>query len=144
MQEVTSKDELTERIIGAAIEVHRILGPGLLESIYEEALVVELELRGIPVQRQVAFDVEYKGHLLKGQRIDLLVADQVVVEIKSLTSLPEIAVAQVLSYLHSSGLQRGLLLNFGCARLVDGIKRVALSTATARTNRDLPGATKGM
>jgi GxxExxY protein len=120
------RDELTERIIGAAIEVHRILGPGLLESIYEEALVVELQLRGIPCQRQVEIDVNYKGHIIKGQRLDILVECQVVVECKSLSKLPDVALAQVLSYLKATGLKRGLLLNFGCPRMVDGIKRISL------------------
>lgn len=119
-------DELTEKIIGAAIEVHRILGPGLLESIYEEALVVELELRGIACERQVDVDVDYKGHIIKGQRLDLLVAGQVVVECKSLSKLPDVALAQVLSYLQATGLKRGLALNFGQTRLVDGIKRISL------------------
>jgi len=119
-------DELTEQIIGAAIEVHRVLGPGLLESIYEGALAAELELRSIPFQRQVEVDVVYKGYILKGQRLDLLVASSVVVETKSVTKLPDVAVAQVLSYLKATRLQRGLLLNFGCARMVDGVKRVSL------------------
>src|SRR5271166_2349800 len=114
-------DELTERIIGAAIEVHRILGPGLLESIYEEALTVEVTLCGIAWERQVEIDVVYKGHIIKGQRIDLLVAKEVVVDVKSLSKLPEVATAQVLSYLHATGLKRGLLLNFGQTRLVDGV-----------------------
>jgi len=119
-------DELTEKVIGAAIEVHRHLGPGLLESIYEEALCVEFELRGIPFVRQAEVDVVYKGRSIKGQRIDILVAGQVVVELKAVTSLPEVATAQVLSYLKSTGLKRGLLVNFGCARLVDGIKRLSM------------------
>jgi len=119
-------DELTEKIIGAAIEVHCILGPGLLESIYEEALTVELTLRGIAWERQVEIDVVYKGYIIKGQRIDLLVAKEVVVDVKSLSKLPEVATAQVLSYLHATGLKRGLLLNFGQMRLVDGIKRLSM------------------
>jgi GxxExxY protein len=119
-------DELTEAIIGAAIEVHRILGPGLLESIYEQALCHELELRGIRVRRQVEFDVHYKGIVIKGQRLDLLVEEQVVVELKSVSRLPEVAIAQALSYLKASGLKRALLLNFGEQRLVDGIKRLSL------------------
>ena len=97
-------DPLTEKIIGAAIEVHRILGPGLLESIYEEALCVEFELRGILCQRQVEVDVHYKGKTIKGQRIDLLVDGQVVVELKAVAVLPEVATAQVLSYLKATGL----------------------------------------
>ena len=119
-------DELTEQIIGAAIEVHRVLGPGLLESIYEEALAVELSQNGISCERQVAVDVNYKGHSIKGQRIDLLVAGEVIVETKSVAALPDVALAQVLSYLKATGLRRGLLLNFGCSRLVDGVKRISL------------------
>ncbi len=120
------RDEATEQIIGAAIEVHRILGPGLLESIYEEALVVELELRGMACQRQVPVDVYYKGTAIKGQRIDILAAREVIVEIKSLATVPEVAMAQVLSYLKATQLKRALLLNFGCTKLVDGIKRISL------------------
>jgi len=119
-------DDLTEKIIGAAIEVHRTLGPGLLESIYEEALCVELELREIPFARQVETDIQYKDIVIKGQRLDLLVAGQVVVELKSVTSLPDVAIAQVLSYLKAAGLKRGLLVNFGVPRLVDGIRRISL------------------
>jgi GxxExxY protein len=119
-------DELTEQIIGAAIEVHRILGPGLLESIYEQALAVELELRGIACQRQVEVDVVYKGCVIKGHRLDLLVAGEVIVETKSVAKLPDVALAQLLSYLRATRLRRGLLLNFGCTRMVDGIKRVSL------------------
>lgn len=119
-------DELTEKIIGAAIEVHRVLGPGLLEAIYEEALCVELSLRGLAVHRQVEIDVDYKGHVIKGQRIDLQVEGQVVVEVKCVSRLPDIATAQVLSYLTATALKRGLLLNFATTRLVDGIKRISL------------------
>ena len=121
-----ANDALTERIIGAAIEVHRILGPGLLEGIYEDALSVEFTLRGIPYQRQVDQPMEYKGHPLRSQRIDLLVAGEVVVELKSVSNLPEVVLAQLLSYLKATGLKRGLLINFGATRLVDGVKRVSL------------------
>jgi len=119
-------DELTEKIIGAAIEVHRELGPGLLESIYEEALCYEFELQGIKYQRQVPSDIIYKGKIIKGQKIDMLVGDEVVVEIKSLSRMPEVALAQTLSYLKATNLRRGLIVNFGEKRLIDGIKRVAL------------------
>jgi GxxExxY protein len=118
-------DALTDAIIGAAIEVHRCLGPGLLESIYEEALAVELKLRAIYVERQVDVDVWYKGHVIKGQRIDMLVDRQVVVELKSVASVPDVAIAQVLSYLKATGLKRGLLINFGLPRLKDGVKRIS-------------------
>ena len=120
------RDALTEQIIGAAIEVHRILGPGLLESIYEQAMIVEFELRGIPSQQQVEINVMYKGQILKGQRLDLLVAGQVIVEVKSVAKAPDVAVSQVLSYLKATGLKTGLLLNFGCTRLADGVKRIYL------------------
>ena len=119
-------DELTEKIIGAAIEVHRELGPGLLESIYEEALCYEFELQGIKYQRQVPSDIIYKGKIIKGQKIDLLVEDEVVVEIKSLSKMPEVALAQTLFYLKATKLRRGLIVNFGEKRLIDGIKRVVL------------------
>jgi GxxExxY protein len=119
-------DALTERIIGAAIEVHRALGSGLLEAIYEEALCVEFQLRHLKYQRQVELDVEYKGHIIKGQRLDLLVEGEVIVELKSISNLPQVATAQVLSYLRATGLKRALLINFGVPRLVDGIKRISL------------------
>ena len=119
-------DELTEKIIGAAIEVHRILGPGLLESIYEEALCHELGLRGIACERQVAIDVVYKEHVIKSQQLDILVDKEVVVELKAVSKLPEVAVAQTLSYLKATGLKRALLINFGQSRLIDGVKRISL------------------
>jgi GxxExxY protein len=119
-------DELTERIIGAAIEVHRLLGPGLLECIYEEALCFELGLRGIAYERQKEVDVIYKGHVIKGQRLDILVAGEVVLELKSVSKLPEIALAQTISYLRATGLKRALIINFGQSRLIDGIKRISL------------------
>jgi GxxExxY protein len=118
-------DGSTERTIGAAIEVHRHLGPGLLESIYEEALCIEFTLRDIPFVRQAEVDVLYKEHRIKGQRIDILVANEVVVELKAVSNLPDVATAQVLSYLKGTGLERGLLVNFGVARLVDGVKRLS-------------------
>lgn len=116
-------DSLTEKIIGAAIEVHRVLGPGLLESIYEEALCHEFDLRGMKYERQVEVDVIYKGKVIKGQRLDLIVEGEVVVEIKSLARLPEVASAQIISYLRATGLKRGLLINFGLSKLIDGVKR---------------------
>jgi len=119
-------DELTGKIIGAAIEVHRFLGPGLLESIYEEALCYEFTLQKINFERQVPVDVIYKRKVISGQRLDILVEKEVVVEIKSVQQLPDVAIAQLLSYLKSTGLKRGLLINFGERRLVDGIKRISL------------------
>lgn len=119
-------DLLTREIIGAAIEVHRLIGPGLLESIYEEALCLELEMRGVHVERQVCIDVLYKGHVIKGQRIDLLVEKEVVLELKAVEKVPDLAVAQLMSYLKATGLKRGLLINFNKKKLVDGIKRISL------------------
>lgn len=119
-------DGLTEKIIGAAIEVHRILGPGLLESIYETAMFHELTLRGLRAERQKEVEVYYKGIVIQGQRLDLLVEDQVIVELKCVTRLPDVAVAQTLSYLKATALKRALLLNFGEKRLADGIKRLSL------------------
>jgi GxxExxY protein len=120
---------LTEKIIGAAIEVHRILGPGLLESVYEQALCYEFDLRGIRYLRQAQVEMVYKDKIIKDQRIDLLVEDEddrVVVDLKSLSRLPEISTAQVLSYLKATGLRRGLIINFGEKRLVDGVRRLSL------------------
>ncbi|PXF57858.1 MAG: GxxExxY protein [Deltaproteobacteria bacterium] len=119
-------DQLTEKIIGAAIEVHRLLGPGLLESIYEEAICHELTLRGIEFERQVDVDVIYKDYVIKGQRLYILVEREVVVELKSVSRLPEVAKAQTLSYLKATRLKRALLINFGEKRLVDGITRLSL------------------
>jgi len=119
-------DSLTEQIIAAAIEMHRILGPGLLESIYEEALCCELSLRDIQFERQKEIDVVYKKNIIKGQRLDILVSGEVIVEIKAVRKLENIFTAQVLSYLKSTGTKRGLLLNFGQMKLVDGVKRISL------------------
>jgi len=119
-------DLLTKKIIGAAIEVHRLLGPGLLEAICEAALCIEFELRGIKYKRQVEIDVVYKGNVIKGQRIDILVEDEVIVELKAVTKLPDVAMAQTLSYLKATGLKRALLINFSERRLVDGVKRISL------------------
>ena len=121
----TLSDQLTQKIIGAAVEVHKSLGPGLLESIYEEALSFELDLRGISYARQVGVDIVYKGRVIKGQRIDIIVEREVVIEIKSLSRMPDIVIAQILSYLKATGLKRGLIINFGEKRLVDGIRRVS-------------------
>ena len=120
------QDPLTERIIGAAIEVHRVLGPGLLESIYEEALCHEFDLRGISYERQKTVDVVYKGKRIKGQRLDLVVEGTVVVELKASREMPEIVTAQVLSYLKSTGLTVASIINFGAERLVDGVVRLSL------------------
>ena len=118
------KAELTEMIIGAAIEVHRELGPGLLESAYEAALAHELALRGVRFARQKEMPVRYKGFLIEvGYRIDLLVEEQVVVELNAVTEMHPIYEAQLITYLRLSGLRVGLLINFNVPRLKEGIIR---------------------
>ncbi|HNS21715.1 MAG TPA: GxxExxY protein [Sedimentisphaerales bacterium] len=119
-------DELTERIIGAAMEVHKALGPGLLESIYEEALCYEFQLQNIAYERQVPADIVYKDRVIKGQRLDLVVEKQVVVEIKSIRQTPGVVISQTISYLKATNLKRGLIINFGERRLIDGVKRVSV------------------
>jgi GxxExxY protein len=119
-------DDVTGKIIGAALEAHKCLGPGLLESIYETALCYEMNKVGLKVQRQVITDIRYKDIIIQGQRIDVVVNEQIVVEVKSLKKLPDIATSQVLSYLHAMKLRRGLLINFGQHKLIDGIKRISL------------------
>jgi GxxExxY protein len=120
-------NQITETIIGAAIEVHRALGPGLLESAYEECLCRELELRGVPFERQRPLSVEYKGLRLDcGYRLDLLVCGSVVVEIKAVESLLPIHAAQLLTYLKLGGWTVGLLINFNVPVLKRGIRRLVL------------------
>lgn len=120
-------DRVTEAIIGAAIEVHRELGPGLLESTYEACLAYELAQRGLKVERQKPLPVVYKGLKLDiGYRVDLLVEDRVVVELKAVDHLEPIHEAQLLSYLRLSGCNVGLLINFNVRILKDGIKRLVL------------------
>lgn len=118
-------NKTTERIIGAAIEVHRALGPGLLESTYEECLAKEFDLIGIRYTRQVPLPVTYKGLKLDcSYRLDFLVEEQVMVELKSVDAVAPILVAQLLTYLRLLDRQVGLLINFNVAVLKDGIKRV--------------------
>ncbi len=117
---------LTSSVIGAAIDVHRALGPGLLESAYEECLCHELQLRTIAFERQKPLPISYKGMALEcGYRLDMIVEDVLVVELKSIESLDAIHIAQVITYLKLMGLPLGLLINFNVARLKDGVKRVA-------------------
>ncbi|MGB9593741.1 MAG: GxxExxY protein [Anaerolineae bacterium] len=120
-------NRITEAIIGAAIEVHRALGPGLLESAYEECLCRELSLRKIPFERQYPLPLEYKGLQLDcGYRLDLLVGNAVVVELKAVEELLPIHTAQVLTYLRLGGWRVGLLINFNVPVLKHGIRRLAL------------------
>jgi GxxExxY protein len=116
---------ITHKIIGAAIEVHRALGPGLLESAYEACLAFELAERGLKVEQQKPLPVVYKGvHLDCGYRLDLLVENAVIVELKAVSELAPIHEAQVLSYLKLSGCKVGLLINFNVKVLKQGIRRL--------------------
>ncbi|MCK6440492.1 MAG: GxxExxY protein [Planctomycetes bacterium] len=120
-------NSLTEQVIGAAIEVHRSLGPGLLESAYEECLCHELHLRKIMFERQYVLPVEYKGVKLNcGYRLDVLVAGAVVVEVKTVEAIEPIHEAQLLTYLKLGGWKVGLLINFNVPLLKDGIRRKIL------------------
>ncbi len=119
--------DLTSKIIAAAIEVHRALGPGLLESAYLACLVRELVLRGIPFEHEKPLPVEYKGvHLDCSYRLDLLIDGKVVVELKAVDALHPIHEAQLLTYLKLSGCRVGLLINFNVPVLKNGIKRMVL------------------
>jgi GxxExxY protein len=119
-------DALTQKIIGCAIEVHKHLGAGLLESLYEEALTAEFELQGLKFQRQIELPVKYKGKLIGQYRLDLLVENAVVVEIKSVERHDSIFEAQLLTYMKLTDKKIGLLINFNSKLLKDGIKRFVL------------------
>jgi GxxExxY protein len=121
-----AQSELTERILAAAFDVHTHLGPGLLETVYQLALQHELGLRSIPFVAQAAVPVHYKGHALDSTlRLDLLVDDCVVVEVKSVAAIEDVHRAQLLTYLRLARLQTGLLINFNVVSLKRGIRRVA-------------------
>jgi GxxExxY protein len=120
-------DPLTERVIGAAIEVHRQLGPGLLESVYHVALEHELLARGISFVSEVCLPVRYKGIELDGLlRLDMLVEQELVVELKSVDIVHAVHHAQLLTYLRVGGFGRGLLINFNVSRLANGVRRFVL------------------
>jgi len=120
-------DRLAHAVIGAAIEVHRVLGPGFLESVYEEALCVELELRGIPFTRQQPVSVDYKGRAVGEGRLDLVVGGVLLVELKAIDAFAPIHKAKMISYLKATGYQLGLLINFNVPVLKEGIKRIVRS-----------------
>ena len=122
-----SLNELTRAVIGAGIEVHRHLGPGLTEPLYEAAFKHELNLRGIPFRSQIWINVSYKEHPLGKRRIDLIVDERLIVELKSVEKLAPIHSAQLISYLKLTGHHLGLLVNFNVALLKEGVKRVVLS-----------------
>jgi len=121
------EQELTREIIGAAIEVHRALGPGLLESAYQKCLARELALRGLAFEQEKDLPVEYKGTLLDcGYRLDFLVAGKVVLELKAVDEIHPVHKAQLLTYLKLTGCQIGLLINFNVPLLKQGIQRMVL------------------
>ena len=121
-------NKLTETIIGAAIEVHKELGPGLLESAYEACLIYELVQRGLKVEKQKELPVVYRGVRIDcGYRLDLLVEDLAIVELKAIEKLERIHEAQVMSYLKLSGKHVGLLINFNVLQLVKGLKRIVMN-----------------
>ena len=121
-------DELTEKIIGGAIEVHRELGPGLMESTYEECLALELYLRGFSFERQLSLPINYKtATVLRSYRVDLVVEKKVIVEIKTIEKILKLHEAQLLTYMKLSRIPVGLLINFNSAPLKDGIRRLVLS-----------------
>ncbi|MCX6348590.1 MAG: GxxExxY protein [Candidatus Aureabacteria bacterium] len=116
--------ELTEKILGCSIEVHKTLGPGFLEQIYESALIQELQSRSIPVEAQVPILIRYKNRVIAEYRLDLVVENTVIVENKAVTSLNDIHLAQVLSYLKASGMKIGLLINYAKTKIE--VKRIIL------------------
>jgi GxxExxY protein len=119
-------DKITEKIIGSAIEVHRKLGPGLLESVYESALCIEFDEIGLNYERQKTLPVYYRNQEIGEFRVDLLVGNSVVVELKSVERYDPVFAAQVLSYMKLGGYKLGLLINFNSKLLKDGIKRFIL------------------
>jgi GxxExxY protein len=128
MATIIENDPLTEKIIGLAIEVHRQLGPGLLESAYEECVCYELKQSGFAFARQVALPVVYKAVRLDcGYRLDVVVENKVILELKTVERLMPVHEAQVLTYLKLSGIRVGLLINFNTAVLKDGIRRLVLA-----------------
>ena len=118
-------NELTSKIIGASIEVHKNLGPGLLEKTYEECLCIELERVGLRYEKQITLSIEYKGRLIEGAyRIDVLVEDKIILELKAIEQVEKIHKAQLLTYLKLSNKELGLLINFNVELLKSGISRV--------------------
>ena len=122
-----AEESLVRASIGCGIEIHRVLGPGFKEPIYDRAFCLELETRGISFESQKQICVQYKKWSIPGQRLDLVVGGLVIVEIKAVTKLKQIHKRQLVSYLRTTGLRVGLLMNFNSLRLVDGIVRVVRS-----------------
>lgn len=119
-------DPLTRRIIACAIEVHKQLGPGLLEKLYREAMLIELQLQGLKANKNVEVPVAYKGNSIGEYYVDILVEDQVILELKSVERHDPVFEAQILSYMKLTGAKVGLLINFNSKMVKDGIKRFVL------------------
>ena len=127
VEKTVNRDPLTEKVIGGAIEVHKTLGPGLLESAYQRCLAVELRAQGLAVNTEVPMPVKYKDDILDcGYRADMLVEDSLILELKAVETILPIHQAQILTYMKLSGIHLGLLINFHQTRLVDGLKRFIL------------------
>jgi GxxExxY protein len=128
----TNNDPLSDRVIGGAIEVHRYLGPGLLESSYEQCLCFELAQRGVAYARQVPLPIVFKGHRLDcGYRLDIVVEERMIVEVKSVEQLTRVHAAQLLTYLKLSGMRVGLLLNFNVVMMRHGLRRFVQTASAA-------------
>lgn len=122
-----SRDPLTEKVIGCAIEVHRVLGPGLLESAYQRCLAIELRNMGLQFETELSMPVRYKNEILDcGYRADMLVEKSLILELKAVETILPIHQAQLLTYMKLSGIHLGLLINFHQTRLIDGLKRFIL------------------
>jgi len=120
-------DFLTQKVIGCAIEVHKQLGPGLLESSYESCLMYELHQAGLIAKKQVTQSINYKGMKIDaGYRLDILLPDQLIIELKSVDRLAPIHTAQIITYLKLSGIKTGLLINFNVEKLTNGLKRISV------------------
>lgn len=126
MSQLERKDPLTFEIIGAAMEVHKVLGPGLLERVYEDAICIELEERQLKFERQKPIEVNYKRRAIGNLIADLIVENRVIVELKSVETILPIHEAQLLTYLKLTNLSVGLLINFNVPVLLDGVKRRVL------------------
>ena len=130
-------EELTEKIIGCAIEVHRILGPGLLESVYRECMMIELKLEGLRFENERNIALDYKGQRIKGAlKVDLLVEGWIVVELKAVERLHSVHLAQVITYLKLTGCPAGLLMNFNSATLKAGLRRLDHPDRYVKKNSD--------
>lgn len=121
------KDFLTQKVIGCAIEVHKQLGPGLLETSYEACLIHELKIQNIYAKSQIDLPINYKGELIEtGYRLDILIPNKLIIELKAVDRLAPIHTAQLITYLKLSNIKTGLLINFNVKKLTDGLKRISI------------------